>query len=224
MIYYHIFIFRRDLRINDNLALSKLYETIIKSNNNNVILPIFIFNSKQINKNSNKYFNKNSVQFLIQSLQSLDKQLDNKLLYIHTEKGDIDVLERLKNTIENKRPLGKLVSIYFNIDYTPFAIKRDEQIKSWCKDNNIQSITEEDYTLLPINSVLTNSGTFFSVFTPFYKKFLTSVSNIPAIYDINYTSDGCYLISTPKYTKHDIKLVVDDNINDRYFNSNWLEN
>lgn len=185
MIKYHIFLFRRDLRINDNLALSQLFHNITNSTDDNVLLPIFIFNSRQIDKIKNKYFNRNSIEFLIQSLQSLDKQLNNKLIYIHSDKDDIDVLQQFKSKIETKRPLSNLASISYNTDYTPFAIKRDNQIKSWCQANNIQLITAEDYTLLPINTVLTNSGTYFSVFTPFYKKFLTLSSKIPEVFNIN---------------------------------------
>jgi deoxyribodipyrimidine photo-lyase len=216
MINYHIFIFRRDLRVNDNLALTTLFNTIIKTNENNVILPIFIFNSKQINKNTNKYFNKNSIEFLIQSLESLNTQLNNKLVYIHTEQDDIDVLEKLKNKIETRRPFGKLSSISFNIDYTPFAIKRDEQIKLWCKDNDILFITEQDYTLLPINTVLTNSGTFFSVFTPFYKKFLTLSSSIPQVFDINHKQLSELLYKTPPIIENTIKTK--SSIRKYYFN------
>jgi deoxyribodipyrimidine photo-lyase len=215
MINYHIFIFRRDLRINDNLALSQLLNNIT-NRDNNIILPIFIFNSKQVDKDTNKYFNKNSIQFLIQSLESLDKQLDNKLVYIHTDKDDIDVLEKLKQKIETKRPMSKLVSISFNIDYTPFAIKRDEQIKSWCEDNNIELIIKEDYTLLPINTVLTNSKTFFSVFTPFYKKFLTLSSNIPQVVNIKHKELIKLLCKTPPIIDETIKTK--SNIRNYYFN------
>ncbi len=177
---YHLFIFRRDLRVQDNLALSSLFNTLNNDNDKkNIIIPIFIFNSKQINKTNNKYFNKNSVEFLIQSLTSLDKNLNNKLVYIHTDSNDIDVLNNLKQGLETRT--NKLVSISFNIDYTPFAIKRDDEIKQWCDKNNIKLITREDYTLLPINTVLTNSGTFFSVFTPFYKKFLSLSKQIPSL-------------------------------------------
>ena len=214
MIHYHIFIFRRDLRINDNLALSKLLSNVT-DRHNSVILPIFIFNAKQIDKNMNKYFNKNSIEFLIQSLESLDKQLNNKLIYIHTDNGDIDVLEELKNKIEKKRALSKLVSISFNIDYTPFAIKRDEQIKSWCEGNNIQLITQEDYTLLPINTVLTNSGTFFSVFTPFYKKFVTLSPNIPKETNINFKEFNQLICKSALVTDDTIKTK--SNIHKYYF-------
>jgi deoxyribodipyrimidine photo-lyase len=64
-------------------------------------------------------------------------------------------------------------SVYFNIDFTPYAIKRDESIIQWCHKNNISCKTFEDYTLLPINTVLNNTQSYYSVFTPFYKRFLS---------------------------------------------------
>ena len=51
-----LFIFRRDLRLNDNLSLIDL------SNIVDVIIPIFILDEKQIELNSNnKYYHSNNV-------------------------------------------------------------------------------------------------------------------------------------------------------------------
>ena len=125
----NIFIFHRDLRIEDNLVWNSIYE---KEN----ILPIFIFNPKQIYAAKNKYFSNNAVQFMIESLESLEKQVHIN----YYEGDDIEVLESIQKKYTIK-------SIAFNKDYTPFAIKRDETITKWCKTHSIQLITEEDYTL-----------------------------------------------------------------------------
>ena len=62
-----IFIFRRDLRLFDNTTLNK-----IKDNYKNLkILPIFIFNKNQIDKDKNTYYSSNAVQFLFESLDEL---------------------------------------------------------------------------------------------------------------------------------------------------------
>jgi deoxyribodipyrimidine photo-lyase len=212
MIKYHIFIFRRDLRIHDNLALNSLLQDITTESDKvkHLIIPLFIFNSSQIDKKKNKYFNKNSVEFLIQSLESLNKELSNKLLFIHSDKDDIDVLNNIKKELDN------IESVSFNKDYTPYAIKRDEQIKSWCDTNSIKLRTDEDYTLLPINTVLTNAGTFFSVYTPFYKKFLTLSKQIPEMSKTNkkQLNDLLYKNSTES-----IEGIKDKSkIHDYYFN------
>ena len=66
-----IFIFRRDFRIDDNLALSKLSKKVDK------IIPIFILDPFQILENEkNKYYKSNSaIQFMIESLIDLNKDL-----------------------------------------------------------------------------------------------------------------------------------------------------
>lgn len=164
---YQFIIFRRDLRIHDNLALLHLLDKA-KDDANSFIVPVFIFNNKQIDAKENGFFNKNSVEFLVQSLMSLNDALADKLVFIHSLGNDIEVLDSIHQKLKNS-----FVSISFNADYTPFSVNRDNEIRSWCKGKNVECFTFEDYSLLPMNTVLTGSGTFFSVFTPFYKKFLS---------------------------------------------------
>ena len=47
-----LFIFRRDLRINDNTTLNHIKNKYPNAN----ILPIFIFNKNQIDEKINKYY------------------------------------------------------------------------------------------------------------------------------------------------------------------------
>jgi len=77
-----VFVFRRDLRLEDNTALFhalRLCEQVV---------PIFLFDSNQINPEINTYFNHNIVQFMIESLKDLDSQLKAKksrLFFFHGE-------------------------------------------------------------------------------------------------------------------------------------------
>jgi deoxyribodipyrimidine photo-lyase len=149
----NIFIFRRDLRVVDNLALNALAQ---QSKTN--ILPIFIFNPDQIYAKNNPYFSNNAVQFMIESLKSLEKSI----FINYYEGNDIEILESLHKK-------HNIINIAFNKDYTPFAIKRDTNIIKWCNENNINIITAEDYTLYPIASILTKTKKPYQVFTPFYR-------------------------------------------------------
>ena len=65
-----IFIFRRDLRLTDNLGLIEALE-----NSKNVI-PIFIFTPEQIDKNS--YKSDNAIQFMVESLTELEHKIKKK--------------------------------------------------------------------------------------------------------------------------------------------------
>ena len=62
-----IFIFRRDLRLEDNIGLNYALE------NYNVI-PIFIYNKSQIG-NQNKFKSKRAITFMGQCLDSINEEL-----------------------------------------------------------------------------------------------------------------------------------------------------
>ena len=155
---YHIFLFRRDLRIYDNLALNRL----VAECGNKGIYPMFIFNPLQIYAKNNPYFSNNCVQFMIESLDELDTHIHVN----YYEGQDIDILKGLSKKY-------KIKTIAYNKDYSPFAIKRDEAIEKWAKEAGVSIITDEDYTLYPIGTILNNKDEPYQVFTPFYKKSLS---------------------------------------------------
>ena len=153
----NIFLFRRDFRIHDNLALNRL----IAESGNQGIYPMFIFNPVQIYAKNNAYFSNNCVQFMIESLDDLEKDI-----HINYYEGvDTEILTALSKKY-------KIKSIAYNKDYSPFAIKRDGIIEEWAKSRDITIITEEDYTLYTMGTILNNKNEPYQVFTPFYKKSL----------------------------------------------------
>ena len=157
----NLFIFRRDLRIIDNLGLHE-------SLKDNITIPIFIFSKKQVL--NNKYFSDNSFGFLIESLESLEKEIKKKngklYLFFGDEKKIIS--EILKN--------NKINNIYTNKDFTPFAKERDKDLlKSKININLV-----EDYNLLPMGTLLNKEKKAYKVYTPFFrnsKKFWKDIQN-----------------------------------------------
>ena len=155
----NIFIFHRDIRIYDNTALIKQIKKY------GSIVPIFVFINEQINPSINKYFSNNSVQFMIESLNDLNNDIKkyNGKIYFYEANDNISLLKKL-----NK--LHKINSIGFNLDYTPYAIKRDNDIINFAKLNNIDIITSEDIVLYDIIDGKTkniNNNNPYIVFTPF---------------------------------------------------------
>lgn len=153
----NIFIHHRDLRIFDNTTLIKMNKELEN------VTSIFIFPPEQINKKKNKYFSDNSVQFMIESLIELNdiyKKYNSQLYFF---KGDI---EKILNSINKE---NKIENIGFNFDYSPYAIKRDKNIKKFCEKNKIKTFIEEDYPLFPFTNKETFSGSDkpYTVFTPF---------------------------------------------------------
>jgi deoxyribodipyrimidine photo-lyase len=111
-----IFIFRRDLRLHDNTTFIDIVRKCKEKDYK--ILPIFIFNPKQIDDKLNDYYSSNCVQFMIESLKDLDKQLKEeggRLYYFHGD--DAEILNKINKTFNIK-------IIASNKDITPFAIKR----------------------------------------------------------------------------------------------------
>ena len=159
-----VFIFRRDFRVYDNTALIEALK------NSKQVIPIFIFTPEQIIKNSFK--SNNSVQFMIESLVDLEKQLSGasgKLYYFYGSPQKI--CEKL---IKNKNlDIG---AIYVNMDYTPYSIKRDNSIKKICSEHGIEFKSFEDITLNPLSDetnrvvIKTDAGETYTKFTPYFRK------------------------------------------------------
>jgi len=149
-----LFIFRRDLRTYDNTTLNQIISKYPKME----IIPIFIFNKKQIEEKENKYYSKNAVQFLFECLDELEF-----LNFFYTSTNDIDIISKLYDKY-------KFDFIAFNKDYTPYAIKRDAEIGKWASNKNISIISYEDYTIHNIGEIVKDDNKPYLKFTPFYKK------------------------------------------------------
>jgi len=151
-----IYIFHRALRLTDNTGLT------VALKESKQVIPIFIFTPEQITS-QNKFRSLFAVKFMIDALMDLDKSL-NKLgsrLYIFYGKQP-EVLQKIL------RHDTDIDTVIVNKDYTPYAISREAELKKICENENRTFESYEDYLLHDINTVLNKSGTFYSVFTPFY--------------------------------------------------------
>jgi deoxyribodipyrimidine photo-lyase len=190
---YTLFIFRRDLRIRDNNALKY---AINKFDN---IVPIFIFTPEQITS-QNKFRSDNAIQFMIESLKELNKNLDNKLVFQYGD--NIDVLKSICRKI-------KVIRIIFNVDYTKYARQRDGKIMKLCKSLDIECLIVEDYLLSKMGTYNKDNGDPYLVFTPFKNNAMKTIVKKPSIYKIKG------IIGTTKLDKYDIdkiKYSPNDNV------------
>lgn len=147
-----LFIHRRDLRIPDNTALMAACKSGVP------VLPCFIFDPKQIEEHP--YRSKHALQFMLSSLTEL-KDAYTQLgacLYFFKD-SPRSVVKKLSRSF-------KVVGVYVNEDYTPFAIQRDTNLTS----ENIPLHTYPDALLTAPGSVCTQEGGPYEVFTPFRKK------------------------------------------------------
>ena len=152
-----LFIFRRDLRIVDNKGL------ILASSKCKNLYTVFIFTPEQVTS-ANKFKSDNAVHFMIESLQDLSADISKKGGHLYTFYGKNDII--IKQLIK-ELDIG-IVS--FNMDYSPYAVKRDHSIIELCKKKDIDCSVEvaQDYYLLEPGTVLNGSGQTYQKFTPFY--------------------------------------------------------
>lgn len=177
-----LFIFRRDLRIEDNIGLAM---TSKKCEN---LYCCFIFTPEQITS-QNHYKSDAAVQFMMESLQDLSASLATKggeLLCFYGE--NTTVLKVLIKQLE-------IGGVFFNRDYTPYARARDASIKAVCENLGIECQQFEDYYLYPPGTVFSGSGNIYKKFKPFYDKVLPL--DVPKIGE-QRVRNGCFLRTSRK--------------------------
>lgn len=161
-----LFIFHRDLRIFDNTGLRKACEQ------SQEVIACFILDPQQISER-NKYRSMNAIQFMIESLDDLQKQLQEMQGKLHLFAGNTHKI--IENLIKQK----KIEGVFSNKDYTPFALKRDERLKSICLSHQIMWHQHGDTLLTEPEEIVTNNGTPYTIFTPFFKKARTKIIEKP---------------------------------------------
>lgn len=150
-------IFRRDLRLHDNTALQEALEK------SDIVIPVFIFDPRQITK-KNIYKSTNAIQFMLESLTDLERQLKKQkatLYYFYGLPHQI-----VKELIEKE----KIDAVFVNRDYTPFSINRDQRIKQLCLEHAVAFESLHDLLLHAPEKTLKTDGTPYNKFTPFWRK------------------------------------------------------
>ena len=152
-----VFWFRRDLRINDNHGL---YKALSEKNK---VLPIFIFDTKILNK-----LEKEDKRLTI-ILTALDRINDamkrnrcNVGMYLGKPKA-------VFLTLLNKYNISKVIT---NKDYEPYAIKRDNRIKSFLNSRGIAFESFKDQVIFEEKEIVKDNGDPYKVYTPYANKWL----------------------------------------------------
>jgi len=171
-----IYIFRRDLRLNDNIGLYRLQSEV------DLIIPIFILDKYQIRKSSHNinYFSSNAVQFMCTSLIDLSEQLADYDSYLRLFYGNPHkIIKKIFKWIIIGYPKSELY-IGYNSDYSKYAIKRDKEIDTIATKHNIIILkSTDDYTLINLDLLPKADKNGFKQFGAFYKNATKHVVNKP---------------------------------------------
>lgn len=155
-----LFVFRRDLRVEDNHGLHAACADCDK------VFCIFVLDPRQIETKNNEYFSANAFAFMLESLQELQKTIGLTIL-----RGD-PAKEILAFAKEKD-----VATVYWNLDYTPFALERDKKITAVLEANSISIKSFDDIPLNAPTVLKPMTGTVgqseglkpYKVFTPYYR-------------------------------------------------------
>lgn len=168
-----LFIFRRDLRLQDNRALLSALE-----NAEEVILS-FIFTQEQIEYNN--YRSDRSLQFMIESLEDLEKE-------ILTHKGKLYLFYgKPEKIIEECIDKLNIEGVFVNADYTPYSLDRDKKIEVICNKHSVFFESSHDLLLHLPEDTLKKDDSPYTIFTPFY----SNASKLPVLKP-HYNKDHRY--------------------------------
>lgn len=151
-----LFIFRRDLRLQDNTGLD------LACAQSTEVLPLFVLDDRQVGS-KNPYRSEKAVGFMAESLLELDQELQKRGSGLILEQGKPH--EVVRSLIESR----DITAVYVNMDYTPFSKERDAKIELVCKDLGVDFIEVHDALLTPPGSILTATGTPFKVYSAFLR-------------------------------------------------------
>ena len=159
----NFFWFRRDLRLQDNVALYKA--TLEKE----PVVPVFIFD-KDILESLSK--DDARVTFIYQTLKDVDASLkkNNSSLLVKVGKP-MEVWSELVSEFN-------IDKVFFNKDYEPYAIARDLEITQFLRTKNINVFPYKDQVIFEESEIVKNDGLPYTVFTPYKNKWLLHFKDV----------------------------------------------
>ncbi|MDN6731769.1 MAG: D-serine ammonia-lyase, partial [Atopostipes suicloacalis] len=190
--------FRRDLRIEDNIALSEALS------NSDSLLLLFHVNPEQFVKGESK----NEAAFF-QRVKRFKREIELAGGKIHFLYGD---LKKSLQKLKERSP--EWSSIYLNYDETGYGLKRDQMIAPLFKELDIKVHAFHDHYLHSAQEIKTNAGTAYKVYTPYYNKWIKRMKASPV--QVNF--DDAKIIKNELF-KEDYKKFASDKF--RAFFSNY---
>ena len=160
-----IVLIHRNIRLHDNHTLNKALQE------NDQVACVFIGTPEQLDAGKNPYHNNTSIQFMVESLTEMDRELQQHGARLNIFYGEyMDVLKNLLTLFPGSK-------IYLAHDFTPYAKRREQNIKSLTTD---VSVIVDDLIIFDMSDVLTQKGTPYKTFKPFYEKIQAKCQNVEA--------------------------------------------
>jgi deoxyribodipyrimidine photo-lyase len=151
-----VFWFRRDLRLEDNCGL---FHALKESDE---VLPVFVFDKNILNQLEDE--NDARVSFIYKQIIELNSKLVKLGSGLHVVYGSPE--ELFESIFDNLN----ISTVYTNHDYEPYAITRDERLKSLFERKGILFRSFKDQVIFEKDEVVKDDGLPYTVFTPYANK------------------------------------------------------
>jgi deoxyribodipyrimidine photo-lyase len=146
-----LFWFRRDLRLEDNCAL---YHCL---NDNDMVIPIFIFDQDILEKLPKKDKRVEFIWHCIQNIKTKLNLIGSDLIVAHDSASKVIALAKAHH----------VTAVYCNEDYEPDVIERDQFVQQELLKNHIDFRTYKDTVIFAKKEILNQQGQPYHVFTPY---------------------------------------------------------
>jgi deoxyribodipyrimidine photo-lyase len=168
-----IFWFRRDLRLEDNVALYHALQSKFP------VIPLFIFDADILNSLPK---NDARVGFIQESLNKINAELNTIGSSLLIKNGTTtEVWESLFEEFT-------VSTIFFNKDYEPYAIKRDMKIEVLAKQNNALCFSFKDQVIFEENEITKADGLPYTIYTPYKNKWLEKYKSLAPLQEYDCKS------------------------------------
>jgi deoxyribodipyrimidine photo-lyase len=158
-----VFWFRRDLRLQDNAALSKALQSGHK------VLPIYIFD-----ENSPPMSSEHDVKtvFVNAQLQKINSELEKIGAVLSVVEG------RVRDVFAEILKYYQVETVFANREYEPNLIKRDQELSVFLSSQSIPFQTYKDQVLFEQDEIVKADGQPYKIYTPYSKRWLEHLQNM----------------------------------------------
>ena len=157
----NIFWFRRDLRLDDNVALNHSFSEGLP------VLAVFIFDpsiTEELPADDPR------ISFIHDTLKDINGELSKHGSSLLVLNGD-------PATLWNKLVLSyDINAVYINKDYEPYSISRDLKVESILKTYNIKLRRFKDQVIFEEKEIVKPDGKPYTIFTPYKNRWLRRLS------------------------------------------------
>ena len=158
-----VFWFRRDLRLQDNAALSNALQSGQK------VLPIYVFdeNSPPLSSAQNV-----KTLFVNAQLQKINSELEKIGAVLSVVEG------RVRDVFAEMLKYYQVEAVFANREYEPNLIKRDQELSDFLSSQSIPFKTYKDQVLFEQNEIVKADGQPYKIYTPYSKRWLEHLQNM----------------------------------------------